>query len=73
MSFLFLFSHFTNDIFKVDYAYNDNTRAKKIEFRTCSEHTNEMNVENDEKEVILSANLIGSPKMLELSGVGYST
>ena len=42
-------------------------KARAVEFRTSDGQTNEINVG---KEVILSAGAIGSPKVLELSGVG---
>ena len=45
-------------------------KARAVEFRTSDGETNEINVA---KEVILSAGAIGSPKVLELSGIGNST
>jgi choline dehydrogenase-like flavoprotein len=45
-------------------------KARAVEFRTPDGQINEINVG---KEVILSAGAIGSPKILELSGVGNST
>ena len=45
-------------------------KARAVEFITPDGQTIEINVG---KEVILSAGAIGSPKVLELSGVGNST
>ena len=45
-------------------------KALAVEFITSDGQINEINVG---KEVILSAGAIGSPKILELSGVGNST
>ena len=45
-------------------------KARAVEFRTPDGHTHKINVG---KEVLLSAGAIGSPKILELSGVGNLT
>jgi choline dehydrogenase-like flavoprotein len=45
-------------------------KARAVEYKTPQGETYEINVR---KEVILSAGAIGSPKILELSGVGNST
>ena len=45
-------------------------KARAIKFTTPDGQTHRINVG---KEVILSAGAIGSPKILELSGVGNST
>ena len=45
-------------------------QARAVEYKTPDGQTHEINVG---KEVILSAGAIGSPRILELSGVGNST
>ena len=45
-------------------------KARAVEFRTPDGHAHKINVG---KEVLLSAGAIGSPKILELSGVGNLT